>query len=353
MDQISHTAERKSAELKAFGYWLRTGRFAPGRGTLPPRSSHSPQSATSASHRPRVRETADERAISQNRNELGGPAIPSEKPARLIPAQHRPTPRTGISGNGGPRLNDPLTLDRVFSGASTKPSGISSLPGSIIAMADNILDITGPGARLTEQLAVDHTNLLIRQIRQIDPNFEHASLGFPRTLDGQINMIRDLRIKRALAFYRVKGELRPMQVEVLRHLQEQTDRTYDKSVTLFNSGRLRVRLSREEAIGNFVDREVRKSLRNLFNQYGMSVSQDGPFRIIGREYISSGSDRTFRVPDARSGEIAFDVTLARKTMKTPQVRGFFSADFHPQAVVIVRPSQLGSGSTYRISKPGK
>jgi len=49
----------------------------------------------------------------------------------------------------------------------------------------------------------------------------------------------------------------------------------------------------------------------------------------------------------------FYVTLSRKTMTTPQVRGFFNSDFKPDAVVIVRPSQLGPNSTYAISKPGR
>lgn len=50
------------------------------------------------------------------------------------------------------------------------------------------------------------------------------------------------------------------------------------------------------------------------------------------------------------GNIAFDVTLSRKTLAIPQVRGFFNGDFKPDAVIIVRPTQLGPNSTYAISR---
>lgn len=76
-------------------------------------------------------------------------------------------------------------------------------------------------------------------------------------------------------------------------------------------------------------------------------------RVIGREYDTSGSDPTYRIPDARVGNVAFDVTISRKTLATPQVRGFFNSDFEPDVVLIVRPTQLGPNSTYAISRPRK
>jgi hypothetical protein len=256
-----------------------------------------------------------------------------------------------MRGNGGPPLNDPMTLDRVFPGVATGPAAVTGPARAIIGLADNILDITGPGAALTTDLAIAHSNMLIRQIREVDPSYRIDSLGFPRGFDGKINLIRQLRIDRAVAFHRVRGELRPLQVEALRHMQEQTDLSYIEGVKQFNAGRLRVRLSREEAIGNFIDREVRTEMRRFYNQHGISVSRDGPIRIIGREYDSSGSDLTYRIPDARIGNIAFDVSLTRKTLATQQVRGFSDADFRPDAVIIVRPRQLGPDSTYAIPRP--
>ncbi|MAP62343.1 MAG: hypothetical protein CMH34_01045 [Microbacterium sp.] len=223
----------------------------------------------------------------------------------------------------------------------------------MVALADNILDLTGPANRLTTGLAEDHVNMLIQQIRTIDPKYRQDSLGFPTTLEGQVNLIRQLRLDRAVAFYRVKGETRPLQVETLRIMQERADSAYAEGQVLFDAGRLQPRLSREEAIGNYVDRAVRRELRELYNVRGIDYSKGQQITVIGREYDTSGSDLTYRIPDARVGNIAFDVTLSRKTLATPQVRGFFNSDFKPDAVLIVRPTQLVSNSTYAISSPRK
>lgn len=52
-----------------------------------------------------------------------------------------------------------------------------------------------------------------------------------------------------------------------------------------------------------------------------------------------------------SGDVAFDVTIARKTLGTAQVRGFFNTDFRPSRVIIIRPSQLGADHTYVLTRP--
>lgn len=238
-----------------------------------------------------------------------------------------------------------MTLEHVF------PRTTGSPGAPIVALADNILDLSGPAVRLTSDITAAYTDQLITQIRRIDPNYRFESLGFPQTVQGQINQIRQLRVDRATAFYRVKRELRPMQVETLRHLQEQTDRAYEKGKALYDAGELTVRLSREEAIGNYVDRQVRRNLRDFFSQNGVQASKDGPFRVIGREYESTGTDRSYRIPDARVGNIAIDVTLTRKSLATPQVRGFLRSDFKPDAVVIIRPSQFGPAHTYGTLRP--
>jgi hypothetical protein len=199
----------------------------------------------------------------------------------------------------------------------------------LLALADNILDLSGPANRLTTELS------------------------FPTTLEGQVQLVRQLRLDRAAAFYRVNGETRPLQVETLRLMQERADSAYVEGQVLFDAGRLKPRLSREEAIGNYVDRAVRRDLRKQYNLQGLDYSNGQAIRVIGREYDSSGIDRTYRIPDARVGNIAFDVTLSRKTLATPQVRGFFNSDFKPDAVIIVRPTQLGANSTYAIANPRK
>lgn len=153
--------------------------------------------------------------------------------------------------------------------------------------------------------------------------------------------------------YRIKGEARPLQVETLRVMQDRADSAYEEALQLYLSGRLKPTLSREEAIGNFIDRAVRRDLKDFYDRLGIDVSRKGAIRVIGREYDSLGTDLTYRIPDARVGNAAIDVTLSPKTSSTPQVRGFFAADFQPTAVIIVRPRQLGPGNTYAIPKGKK
>lgn len=135
-------------------------------------------------------------------------------------------------------------------------------------------------------------------------------------------------------------------------MQERADSAYEEAVEQYEAGRLTPRLSREEAIGNYVDAAVRADLRTIFNVNLVDTSRGQPVRVVGREYETSGTDRTYRIPDARVGTVAFDVTLTEKTLRTPQVRGFFNADFRPDIVVIIRPSQLGGSYTYAIKRPG-
>lgn len=372
--------EHKSAERLAFEHYIRTGhrllvhvqldelehKFNPyhdprnGQFTFAPGGPHSLGTVIISDRRGlhRVRQdaarpstTADGLPSTDSSSFAGAlsDAVyrPSETTLGFEQAQYWPNPRVRIGNNGGPPLNDPLTLGRVFPGLAASPGG------SLVAIADNILDLTGPASRLTSELAEAHVNRLIGQIGTIDPNYRLDSLAFPTTLEGQVHLIRQLRVDRATAFYRERGEVRPLQVEALRLMQRRADTAYNEGVALYNSGRLRPRLSREEAIGNYIDRAVRRELRELYNERGIDISKGQKIRVVGREYDTSGGDPTFRIPDARVGNIAFDVTLSRKTLATPQVRGFFNSDFKPDVVIIVRPSQLGNNSTYAIARPRK
>lgn len=274
-------------------------------------------------------------------------AKPSAGQARLTLANYKPNPRARIGGNQRRPSYDPMTLAQTFPGLRHAPGG------AIIALADNALDITGPARRLTTDLADAEAKSLIKQIRQVDPEFRYDRLGPPTTLEGQINEIRNLRMHRATARYNKLGDDKPLQVEVLVRVQASVDRAYAEGVNLADAGRLKPQLSRNEAISNYIDRTVRKDLQQLFALYGIEQGAGKPVRVVGREYNTSGTDRTYRIPDARVGQIAYDFTIARKLPSTPQVRGFFQSDFRPDAVIIVRPSQLGSGSTYGIKKPGR
>ncbi|MGZ3367228.1 MAG: hypothetical protein ACXU8Y_21135, partial [Caulobacteraceae bacterium] len=122
--------------------------------------------------------------------------------------------------------------------------------------------------------------------------------------------------------------------------QGAVDRAYAEGEVKYDAGRLEPRLSREEAIGNYMDAVVRNDLREKFTDYQIQYGPTADIRINNRDYDTSASDSTYRIPDARVGNASFDWTLARKTMASPQIRGFFSADSSPSAVVIVRPSQL-------------
>lgn len=149
----------------------------------------------------------------------------------------------------------------------------------------------------------------------------------------------------------MRGDYGPLQVETIRFAQRNVDLAYDQGLGLLKAGRLTPRLSDQEALGNYVDRQVRRSLRERYNQSGIDSAGAGPGRVNRRENNSSGGDLTYRRPDARVKDVATDVTLTRKTLSIPQVRGFFDADFRPSRVVIIRPRQLGTDHTYAIPRP--
>lgn len=190
---------------------------------------------------------------------------------------------------------------------------------------------------------------MIRQIQEVDPNYRLQSLGFPANLEGQNNLLRDLRLDRAAAFYRVSGEVRPLQVETLKFLQGRVDLAYAEGVNRFSNGQLTPRLSRNEAIGNFVDGQVRGELREFMRLNSISLQLGQQVQVNRRAHnVAEGQ---YTVPDSRVGRIAFDVSLTAKTLRTRQIQGFFRSDFQPTSVVIVRPTQLGPNSTYIITKP--
>lgn len=161
--------------------------------------------------------------------------------------------------------------------------------------------------------------------------------------------MNDLRFQRAAVMARVKGDHNPLQVETLRFVQQRADDAYDRGQELLKVGRLKPRLHDREALGNYVDQHVRIGLRGRYNQLGIDSAGPGQVRVNRRE--ADSSDLAYRQPDARVKDVAFDVTLARKTLGTAQVRGFFNTDFRPSRVVIIRPSQLGTNHTYVLTRP--
>ena len=138
--------------------------------------------------------------------------------------------------------------------------------------------------------------------------------------------------------YTKTGNAEPLQVETLRAMQRYVDTGYAEGVRRYESGRLSHRLSRNEAIGNFVDQYSRDRIREWYNINGISTVPGQQVRVNNRAYAADGS---FRIPDVRVGNAAFDATLSLKIASTPQVKGFFGASFQPRNVVVVRPTQMG------------
>lgn len=275
----------------------------------------------------------------------------------LAPAarQARPPTRPGPAmgrGSNSRAFEDPMTLEQSFPGLQGSPGG------TILAVADNLFDFTGPANRSMMEFLHDQSKRLTAQIRSFDPKWHYDesgptdAFGTPIvTLQGLSVKVNDLRFQRAAIIARIQGDYRPLQVETLRFVQQQTDKAYEDGMALLKAGRLSPRLSEREALGNYIDRRVREDLRERYNQLGIDSAGKGPVRVNRREDDSSGTDTTYRRPDSRVKDVAFDVTLTHKTLGTAQVRGFFNTDFRPSQVIIIRPRQLGINHTYVISRP--
>lgn len=196
------------------------------------------------------------------------------------------------------------------------------------------------------------------QIKAILPQFHYDeivptdSFGNPTpSVQGLRMKVEDLRFHRAATFARVKQDYRSLQVETLRFAQQRTDEAYEAGMKLLAAGRLTPRLSPREALGNYIDRQVRERLRKHYDSFNIGSAGKGPVRVNRRENVTSEADQRYGIPDSRVQDVAFDVTLTKKTLAMQQVRRFFDADFRPSRVVIVRPSQMGAGHTYAISRP--
>ncbi|MEG3179137.1 hypothetical protein [Sphingomonas sp. LT1P40] len=360
----------------AFSQWIRTGlwpgdpdandvevKFNPyhdprnGQFTFAPGGPRS-LSRVTISHRRRGTQRAAGSAIQSVRSETQ-PALvtPSNhvQSAPLFDAVYRtdePAQLEQVSrgwrpnrGSNSLAFQDPMTLEQVFPGLRNSPGG------AVVAVADNIFDLSGPSRAANAAIVQNWSNVLIEQIRATEPGYRYDSFGFPQTFQGQMNQLNHLRWTRAAALVRAKAELRPLQVETLRFIQERADRAYSEGVSLLRAGKLPIRLSPQEALGNYIDQRVRHDLRKLYKLHGVEAAGRGLVRVNRRENDSSGSELTYRLPDARVGSIAFDVTLTPKNLKTPQVQGFFGTDFRPTHVIIIRPRQVGADHTYVITRP--
>ena len=226
-----------------------------------------------------------------------------------------------------------MTLEQSFPGLRNSPGG------AVIAVADNLFDLTGPANAMTAEVLQNQARQLSAQIKAIDPRWHYDEIvpidalgNRIETIEGLTAKVNDLRFQRAAITARVRGDYEPPQVETLRFVQRRTDEAYERGMALLKEGRLTPRLSDREALGNYVDQRVRLSLRERYNRFGIDSASAGPVRVNRRENNSSDGEFTYRRPDARVKDVAFDVTLTRKTMATAQVRSFFDADFRPSRV---------------------
>ena len=251
--------------------------------------------------------------------------------------------------NGPP--DDYTRLEDVFPGLREAPAMAAPL-----APIDGFLGFSAGADDANLEGTSGQYWRLVWEIKQLDPSFVDSEFFPPGGIDGltrqgRDNLINSLLMERAAAYYRMRGDVGRLQVETLRFLQDAVDAAYAEAVAAADAGRLQPRLSREEAIGNCVDFEVRKELRRMFASYGIPYGPGEDVTINNRDYESSESSKSYRIPDARLGNVAFDWTLSPKTISAPQIRGFFRADSQPRAVVIVRPSGLGPNSSYLIRRP--
>ncbi|MGD0640386.1 MAG: hypothetical protein ABSC22_06530 [Roseiarcus sp.] len=251
--------------------------------------------------------------------------------------------------NGPP--DDFTRLEDVFPGLADKPA--LAVP---LAPIDGFLGVSALADEADLDGALGQYWALVREIKQVDPTFADDELLPPDGIaglswQGRNNLINNLRMARAAAYYRMRGDVGRLQVETLRFLQNSVDADYQEAVSLADAGRLQPRLSREEAIGNWMDAEVRQELKRMFASYGIPYGPGEDVIINNRDYETRESGRNYRLPDVRIMDVSFDWTLFPKTIGTAQIRGFFRADSQPRAVIIIRPNQLDGDSTYLIPRP--
>lgn len=252
-------------------------------------------------------------------------------------------PRFGIGGNHPPEELIPERLQQ-------SPAGLP------IQFLDNIFGITAPAEELNLGLSELEMRALLRRIHEIDPSYIYASIEPRGGLAGmswqeRLTVINRLRAELAATTYRVRGDIRPLQEVTLDFIQRATNAKYDEALQRYKAGELNPRQPRQLAIGNDVDDAVRRLLRQFYDSLGIPTDSTSAIRVNRRAYNTSHLPKSYRLPDARVGNLAFDVSLEAKKPSDDQIKAFFRADYKPIGVVIVRPNQLGSNSSYVIWRP--
>jgi hypothetical protein len=306
----------------------------------------------------------------------GGASTDRDKPAAVPP--HVPAPRQGppLSLDDGvyrPGVDDPRVNlvggaeEEVESRRSNGPPddytrledvfpGLRDAPGLAIPLApvDGFLGVSALADEANLEATLGQYWAIVSEIKQVDPTFADDELLPPGGIAGltwqeRNNLINNLHVARAVAYYRMRGEVGFLQVETLRFLQNAVDAAYEEAVSEADAGRFQPRISRQQAIGDWVDREVRQEFKRMFVSYSIPYGPGEDLTINNRAYETLESGQNYRIPDARLEDVAFDWTLSLKTISSAQIRGFFRADARSRAVIIIRPSELGG--SYLLRRP--
>lgn len=228
--------------------------------------------------------------------------------------------------------------------------GLATARGdTMVYPATGALDNIEPSIRRSDRAARAAANALIAEIREVDPGYVPPNLNdpaiFPRTANGRVAYIDQLRQERAAALLRVRGDLQPIQLETSRFMQQRVDLAYDEGSRKYDNGEISSPFGREHAIGNYIDRTLDRELRAFYDSLGISIEGD-LVRVHRGENITFS---TYVIPDARVGDIYFDISVSEKRPTNDQVVAFFATGSRPKYVLIVRPRQRGR--SYIITPP--
>ncbi len=259
--------------------------------------------------------------------------------ARLAPGQRSAPPGRGSNSRA---FEDPMTLEHVAPGLRNSPAG------AIVAMGDNLFDLHGPADAMRIEAIDRRATKALADIKALDPHFHYDEVGPVTTVQGRQNRLDDILMQRAAVYARVKGDYGPLQVETIKLVQRETAAAYARGQESLRQGRLTHGATDRMKLGNYIDREVRRTVRNKFGQYGVKIASEGQVRVNRREV--STADGTYSVPDIRVGKVVIDVSLQAKSSKQAQITRFLAADFKPQYVVIVRPRQESVRHSYVIKR---
>jgi len=316
--QLSSADERQAVTL-----WLRTGRWP----TV--RSANGLELKFNPYH------------DRQNGRFTFGPGGSREtwRSARLAAGQiEEPASR----GSNSRAFEDPMTLEHVAPALRGSPAG------AVVAVADDFFNIYGNADAGQIEIIDGRANKALADIKRLDPHFHFDDLGPNTTVEGRQNRLNDILMQRASVYARVRGDYGPLQVQTLKLVQRKAAEAYTRGQELLARGKLTHGTTERMKLGNYIDREVRRKVRETFNQYGIKNSSDGRVRVNRRENSASG--QRYSVPDIRVDKFFYDVSLQEKRPGAEQIVRYFGAKTYPEYVVIVRPRQEAPNHSYIIKR---